>query len=280
MSGPRRRRVVAVALATTALVGAGCGSDDADGGQTGRTDGGQITVAAASDLRPAFEELGARFTAETGTEVTFSFGSSGQLAQQIANGAPFDLFASAARDFVDDVIDAGAGDRASARTYAFGRVVLWSPDRRYARLADLADPRVRKVAIANPAHAPYGRAGKQALERSGQHPTVEPKIVLGENISDTQRLVQSGNVEVGIIALSLAMASEGRWTLLPEDLHEPLEQVSVVTARDADAKARARAFSDHLASPGGRAVMRRYGLLLPGETLDPAAARAAGGTAG
>jgi molybdate transport system substrate-binding protein len=253
-------RALAVASVALVLV-AGCG-----GGAAGeRRSGARVNVAAASDLRPAFTELGRRFEQQTGIRVVFSFGSSGQLAEQIVNGAPFDLFASASVGFVDDVLDAGRGDPATKATYAFGRLVVWSREREY-RLADLSGPDVRRVAIANPEHAPYGQAAREALQRSGAWPAVEDKLVLGENVSDTQRLAMSGNADAAIVALSLALASEGKWTFVSERLHEPLEQALVVTAEGEHA-APARRFADFVGGQDGRAIMRRYGFLLPGERL-------------
>lgn len=249
----------AVAISLVVLLSA-CGSDDA-GSRSATGDAG-ITVAAASDLRVAFGELGGLFTDSSGIPVTFSYGSSGQLAQQIENGAPFDLFASADVSYVDAVIDAGIGDPATERTYAFGRIVIWSRNRKLSTLGELRDESVSPIAIANPDHAPYGRAAKAALERSGVYGAIEPRLVYGENISDALRLAESGNAEAGIVALSLAITSDGQWTLIDDALHDPLEQALVVTAPDGRA-AGARAFADFIASPEGRKVMERYGFLLP-----------------
>jgi molybdate transport system substrate-binding protein len=267
-----------VAGSAAALVLVGCATTG-----SASTAGDEVTliVAAASDLRPAFEELGARYSAAGGPEVTFDFGSSGQLAQRIREGAPFDLFASADVAYVDDVVAAGLGDAATQRTYAFGRLVIWSPEDRWAGwegLDDLApDPDVTNVAIANPDHAPYGRAAHEALTATGTLDVVQDRLVLGENISDTQRLVETGNADVGIIALSLAIAADergvGRWVEVDEDLHAPLQQDLVVTASDPDRAAAARAFADLIDGDEGREVMRRYGFLLPDEgPADPAAA--------
>jgi molybdate transport system substrate-binding protein len=246
---------------------AGCGGSESQAvrERSAEGSGGQITIAAASDLRPAFTKLRAEFNRRTGTHVAFSFGSSGQLAQQIVNGAPFDLFASADVGFVDQVIEAGRGAPETKATYAFGRIVVWSPDRRYT-LNDLADPSLRTVAIANPDHAPYGRAAREALKRMTRWQAVEPKLVIGENVSDTQRLARSGNADAAVVALSLALASEGEWSRVPARLHEPLEQALVVTG-EGDEGQRAREFAGFVDSRDGRTVMRRYGFLLPGEQL-------------
>jgi molybdate transport system substrate-binding protein len=258
-----RRRLAGIAVACV-VAASGCGVDALSSASP--TAVAEITVAAASDLRPAFEELGALFEAERGIAVTFSFGSSGQLREQIINGAPFDLFASANVEFVDEVIDAGRGIDATKADYALGRIVLWTPIgvELPGSIDALAGERFRRIAIANPEHAPYGLAAKQALETAGVYTAVESRLVYGENISDTFRIAQSGNAEVGIVALSLAIAAGGDYTLLPAELHEPLEQALVVTATGSRADA-ATAFAEFIGSPNGREVMIRYGFMLPGD---------------
>lgn len=226
----------------------------------------EITVAAASDLRPAFEELGKAFTTSSGTKVTFTFGSSGQLSQQVNNGAPFDLFASASVSYVDDVIAKGRGVASTKADYAFGRIVLWSPKgvTLPTGTAQLPQPQYRRIAIANPDHAPYGVAAKQALVSIGVYDQVKDRLVFGENISDTFEITKSGNADVGIIALSLALANGGTYTLIPAELHKPLEQALVVTNSGARGDA-AAAFAASISSAAGRNIMARYGFLLPGE---------------
>ena len=253
-----RRRVRVLAVAGALLLLAGCGTDDtADGAAP-------ITVAAASDLRFAFEELGERFTDDTGTEVTFSFGSSGQLREQILNGAPFDVFASADVDYVDAVVAAGRGRAGTQADYALGRLALWAapgvalPE----SVADLTDPAYRRIAVANPDHAPYGRAAVQALDTAGIGDAVQDRLVYGENISDTLRIARSGNADIGIVALSLVIADGSDHVLVPEALHDPLRQALVVTADDDGAEA-ATAFADFVAGSEGRAVMARYGFAPP-----------------
>ncbi|HUF33918.1 MAG TPA: molybdate ABC transporter substrate-binding protein [Acidimicrobiales bacterium] len=253
MSDPWRRRLVVALVPLLLGALAACG----DGG----TRDGQLLVAAASDLRPAFEELGRRHQEATGTSVTFTFGSSGLLARQIANGAPYDVFASADERFVDDVIAAGRGDAATKAHYAIGRIVVWTRPGADPAVAieDLEDDDIARIAIANPDHAPYGRAAEQALGSAGVLDGVRDRLVYGENISDTQRLVQSGNADVGVIALSLALASpEGDHVMVPATLHEPLDQALVVTAGSARSEA-GRAFAALVVSEEGREVLRRFG---------------------
>lgn len=232
-----------------------------------KTQQGKLLVAAAADLRLAFTEMGAAFTRQTGNEVTFTFGSSGQLAQQIAQGAPYDLFASADISWVDTVIAAGEGDKTTKRLYAYGRLVLWSRKDKglvVKRLSDLRKPEIRTVAIANPEHAPYGKAAKQALVAAGVYDEIKAKLVYGENIAATMQLAQTGNADVGIVALSLAITSTGTWKLVPTILHNPLAQTLVVTGQGGQA-ALAKRFIAFQASKAGRTIMRKYGFLLPGE---------------
>jgi molybdate transport system substrate-binding protein len=232
-----------------------------------------LLIAGASDLLPAFTVLGERFEEATGERVVFTFGSSGQLAQQLIEGAPMDLYASANAAFVEQVLDAGVGDPETQATYAFGRITIWSPDdawRDWRTLDELAaDAAIRTVAIANPEHAPYGLAAKQAFESAGLWDAVEDELVYGENISDTQRLAATGNADVAIVALSLALAADeagdGTWVLLDDALHAPLQQDLVVTAADPDRAALANEFIEHVNSEAGRQVMRRFGFTLPGE---------------
>ena len=270
----RARRLALVAL-SAALVVAGCADADAD--QAAVDD--PLVVGAAADLRPAFETLAEVFTEDTGTPVDLTFGSSGQLAQQVSEGAPIELFASADAGFVDRVLDAGVGDADTRTTYAIGRIVVWSLDEDLAALDphELADAPIETIAIANPDHAPYGRAAREALRNAGVWDEVEPRLVYGENIADTQRIAGSGNADVAIVALSLALAADeddrGSWTEIDESLHEPLRQDLLVTADDPDRAVIAGAFADLVASEEGREVMARYGFVPP----DDAAAAAVDG---
>lgn len=256
------RYVAVVALAV--LVASSCGGsgEEADGVVA------EVTIAAASDLRPAFDELGAAFTAASAIEVVFSYGSSGQLREQIVHGAPFDLFASANVDFVDAVIAAGPGIESTKADYAVGRIVLWAPPGTLlpSSIEQLASPTYRRIAIANPTHAPYGLAAEQALRSAGVLDLVAERLIYGENISDTFRIAQSGNVDAAIVALSIAIADGSEYQLIPDDLHGPLRQALVVTSSGPRGQAAAD-FAAFVASPAGRAVMVRYGFVLPGETL-------------
>ena len=226
----------------------------------------EVTVAAASDLTPAFEELGKEFQALQGTKVIFNFGSSGMLTRQIENGAPVDLFASANVDYINELEQKGLIIPGTKKLYGRGRITLWtlkdSPVQIH-QLTDLTRPEVIRVAIANPEHAPYGMAAREALERSGIWDAVKPKLVYGENIRQTLQYAQTGNVEVAIVALSLSMQSDGRWVLIPEELHKPLDQGLAVIKGAKDEQA-AREFTEFIVSPQGQAIMQKFGFTLPG----------------
>lgn len=231
---------------------------------------GSITVAAASDLKFAMDEIVDRFkTANPGEEVSVVYGSSGKFQTQIQQGAPFDLYFSADITLAQQLVKAGFA-ASEARPYAFGRIVLWSNslDASKLTLASLTDDKIRHIAIANPKHAPYGQRAEQALRKAGVWDKVVSKIVYGENIAQTARFVQTGSAEVGIIALSLALneelASAGGYWLISDSMHAPLEQGFVITARAKD-NALAERFAHHMTGPAARAIMTKYGFVLPGD---------------
>jgi molybdate transport system substrate-binding protein len=229
-----------------------------------------IKVAAASDLSFAFKDVGAAFEKAQGRAVVFSFGSTGLLEKQIAEGAPFDVFAAANVSFADDAVAAGACGADSKTMYATGRIVLFAPKGAALvpkAVGDLTDARVTKIAIANPDHAPYGKAAREALQRAGVWDRVQPKVVYGENVQQTLQFAQSGNADVAIVALSLATVTPGEWTEVPAELHDPIDQALVVCKNGKAGADAGKAFVAFVQSPGGRAVMRKYGFLLPGESL-------------
>jgi molybdate transport system substrate-binding protein len=229
-----------------------------------------IRVAAAADLTLAFEALGRDFERQTGRQVTFSFGSTGLLAKQLREGAPFDVFAAANAAFVDEVVAAGACDGATKAPYARGRIAVWTRRGSVAApeaVADLGDARFTRIAIAHPEHAPYGQAARQALSHAGIWSTVEPRIVLGENVRQTLQFAETGNVEAAIVALALvADDRDNPWLLVDESMHHPIDQALVVCTRGGNREG-GESFARFVNAEGGRAVMRRYGLLLPGESL-------------
>jgi molybdate transport system substrate-binding protein len=229
-----------------------------------------LKVAAAADLAVAFKDVAAAWEKRSGDQAVFSFGSTGLLEKQIAEGAPYDVFAAANVSFADEAVASGACLADSKALYARGRIVVWwrkgstvPPPK---SIADLADRRFIKVAIANPAHAPYGKAAQQALQKAGVWTAVQPKLVFGENIQQTMQFAQSGNVEAAVVALSLAVVGDGAYLLIDESLHAPIDQAMVVCGNDPGRLKRARAFTAFVNSADGRRIMKKYGFLLPGET--------------
>lgn len=233
--------------------------------------GDELLVAAAADLTSALAEVSAGFEKRTGHRLRPVFGSSGNFFAQIRNGAPFDVFLSADLDYPRQLEAEGLAEPGSLCRYATGRIVLWVPaDSSLAierlGLKALLDPSVVKVAIANPQHAPYGRAAAAALRAAGCYEKVEPKLVLGENVSQAAQFVASGNASAGIIALSLALApamrARGRYWLIQAEAHPPLDQAAVILKTSAH-KPAARALLKYLESAEGRALLERYGFEEP-----------------
>lgn len=230
---------------------------------------GSITVAAASDLQFAMREIVAGFrAAHPGDSVDIIYGSSGKFSAQIANGAPFDLFFSADIAYPLALEKQGLTS-GSAKAYATGRIVLFSLQPELGRLSlqELPTAAIRKFAFANPDHAPYGKRAQEALQHAGVWTAMQPKLVRGENIAQTVQFIDSGAADAGIVALSLVLApgmqGRGAWTLIPDTWHAPLEQGYVITRR-ASGNPLAEAFAAWIDSDAARAVMRRYGFVLPG----------------
>ena len=229
-----------------------------------------IAVAAASDLQFAIKELIVEYEKQTGHHVKLSLGSSGNFYAQLQQGAPFDLYFSADIGYPKKLEEAGLTVPGSLYRYAVGRVVLWAPKQSPVEVSKgltvLRDAAVRKIAIANPKHAPYGRAAVAAMERSQVYAEVKDRLVLGENISQAAQFIESGACDVGIIALSLAMApvmkSAGSYWLIPAEAHPPLEQGAVIMKQSKQQDA-ARHFLQFMQSPQGQELMTRYGFTLP-----------------
>jgi molybdate transport system substrate-binding protein len=225
---------------------------------------GVVRVAAASDLAFAMKELEPLFENKTGKQVDVILGSTGQFAQKLAENAPYDVFFAANVSFVDDVIKSGDCEAASKQLYARGRIVLWSTGQAPASITDLPATK-GKIAIANPDHAPYGRAAKQAMEAAGIWDQVKDRIVHGNNVQHTMQLAQSGNAPVAVIALALALGTkEGTYSEIDDSLHKPLDQALAVCTHGS-ATDGGRAFAAFVMSPEGREIMKRYGFRLPGE---------------
>lgn len=226
-----------------------------------------LRVAAAADLTVAFEELGKLFESRTGQKVSFSFGASGALAKQLTQGAPFDLFAAASPRFVESVVKSGACDGTTSAPYARGYVAAWSKNAELelSTLEDLKRPEVRHIAIANPEHAPYGQAAKEALTRAKLWPELEAKIVQAENVRQALEFAESGNADVAIVAESLiAQGDRGRRLAIDPSLYVPIEQVLVVCRHGHNAAA-ARELAKLIESTEGQALLRRHGFGASGE---------------
>ncbi|MBL8229850.1 MAG: molybdate ABC transporter substrate-binding protein [Bryobacterales bacterium] len=215
----------------------------------------EILVACASDLAPAQAALAESFQKLGSGKLKFVTGSSGMLARQISTGAPFDVFLSANVKYVEDLAASGAITRDSVIVYATGRLALWSRDGKVQRLEDLRRKAVRHIAIANPKHAPYGVAAQQLLEKSGMWAAVRDRIVYGENVRQALQFAESGNADVVLTAWSLL---QGRGVLLPDNLHDPIEQAAGVVSRSRNA-AEARRFVQFLRGSEGAAVLRQFG---------------------
>ncbi len=219
-----------------------------------------LLVAAAANLQFAFTEMGRQFEAQTSTAVTFSFSSSGNLATQIENGAPFDLFAAADEEFIERLAAQGLILPNSKRIYAQGRLVLVvnrAAGVTAVTLDDLLAEDIRQIAIANPEHAPYGRAAQQALQNANLWQTLQPKIVYAENVRQALQFVQTGDAQAGLIALSIADVPEVTYTAVPPDTHVPLNQALAIP-QNAPHPDDARAFADFVTSADGRAIMEQY----------------------
>jgi molybdate transport system substrate-binding protein len=235
--------------------------------------GQEIRMAAAADLRFAMGELSEKFEKQTGTNVKVTYGSSGNFFSQMQNGAPFDLFFSADIEYPRKLEAAGLTEPGSLYEYAIGRIVIWMPaDAKVAVIkkewATLLDSSIEKIAIANPEHAPYGRAAVAALQKAGIYESVKAKLVYGENISQAAQFVQSGNAQAGIVAKSLAVSPamrDGKRWEIPAEMHPALAQGAVIL-KDAKNKDAARAFLEFVKSAMGRATLAKFGFEIPAKT--------------
>jgi molybdate transport system substrate-binding protein len=230
----------------------------------------EITVAAAADLQFAMQEVGARFQQESGKTVKLIYGSSGNFAQQLQNGAPFDMFFSANLDYPRQLEVAGLTEPGTFFQYAIGKIVIWVPNESKLDLSSglnaLLDPSIKKIAIANPQHAPYGKAAVAAMQKENIYDQVKDKFVLGENISQTASFVASGSADVGIIALSLAlspnMKDKGRYAEVPAGDYPAIEQACVVM-RSSKNKDVAQQFLKFVQSSPVRELLQKCGFAVP-----------------
>jgi molybdate transport system substrate-binding protein len=229
-----------------------------------------VKIAAAADLKFAMTELAVQFEKQSGAKLDVTYGSSGNFLTQIQNGAPFDLFFSADSEYPKKLKAAGLTEPGTLREYAVGHIVIWTLSDSQINVAEdgwksLLDQRVKKIAIANPEHAPYGRAAVAATKKAGIYEQVKDKLVYGENISQAAEFVQSGNAQAGIVALSLtmspAMKNGNKWEI-PADSYPAIKQAAVIlkASRNKDA---ARRFLDFVSGPQGREVLQRFGFTVP-----------------
>jgi len=236
--------------------------------------GQEITVAAAADMSAALPELVSIYTKQTGQTVKLSFGASGNLTNQIRNGAPFDLFFSADEQYPQQLIGEGLASKDTLYRYAIGRLVLWVPNDSPLDLSKLGiqallDPSVKKISVANPATAPYGRAAEATLRHFEIYQNVSSRLVVGENISQAAQFVESGNAQAGLIALSHALApamkDKGRYWTVPLDAYPTLNQAVVVISKSQQQDA-SRKFLDFLRTPEATSLLIRYGFSLSSST--------------
>ena len=229
-----------------------------------------ITIAAAADLSFAFREIATEYENTTGNHVRLTLGSSGNFFAQIQNGAPFDLYFSADIAYPRKLEEAGLTVPGSLYQYAVGRIVLWTgPESRIdvtKGFEALREPTIKKIAIANPKHAPYGRAAVAAMEYFKVYDQVKDKLILGENISQAAQFIESGACDIGIIALSLAIApamkSKGTYWEVPAEAHPSLDQGAVIL-KQSKSQESAREFLEFIKGPNGQEIMKRYGFVVP-----------------
>jgi len=225
-----------------------------------------IRVAAAADLQFAMQDIATQFQKQTGKSAQVIYGSSGNFFQQLQNGAPFDLFFSANLDYAKKLEAAGLTEPGSYYQYAKGKIVIWVPKDSKLDLSSglkaLLDPSIKKIAVANPQHAPYGQAAVAAMQKEGVYDKVKGKLVLGENISQTASFVVSGSADVGIVALSLALApnmkDQGRYVEIAAGEYPPIEQACVILSSSKN-KEVARQFLGFVKGPAVGELLEKYG---------------------
>ena len=260
-------RAVMLAGLVWALALTGCAAGAGSQPAQARPDSA-LLVAAASNLQFAFTELAAQFEQQTGQPVKLVFGSSGKLTAQIENGAPFDILAAANESYIDRLAAQELILPDTRRLYAQGQLALVVNRQagvQAATLSDLLNPAIRRVAIANPEHAPYGAAAMQALQSAGVWDALQPRLVLAETVRQALQFVQTGDATACIVAFSIADVPEVASTPLPANLHQPINQAMAVMAGSPHPDA-ARQFIEFVTGPQGRRVMQQYGFLTPGES--------------
>jgi molybdate transport system substrate-binding protein len=256
--GPARRVFLTIVFQLLLLAVTSCFSQHTMNRQSSAT---EINVAAAANLSDAFNELGRQFTAQTGIRVVYSFGATADLAKQIENGAPFDLFAAADTEHVEQLNRGGFIVPGTAALYARGRLVVWTPRESpltLNRIEDLRRADVERIAIAKPDVAPYGRAAVEALRALDIWKDIESKVIYGQNVAQTKQYAATGNADVALLPRSLVRAGEGRTLEVDARLHQPINQSLAVIKTSAKQDA-ARLFSQYTLSPEGQSLLERYG---------------------
>jgi molybdate transport system substrate-binding protein len=241
-------------LVSASIIFASCGQEPAQNTQ-------EITVAAAANLTDAFAEVAKQFTAKTGIRVVYSFGSTAELTKQIENGGPFDVFASADVEHIDELAGKALISPDTRAIYARGRLVLWSPAEGRVAISlieDVTSPDVKTIAIAKPDLAPYGRATLEALKALSLWSQIESKVVYGSNVSATKQYAMTGNANVAFIPLALVKEGEGKYIEVDERLHQPINQAIAVLKASAK-QDNARRFVSYVLGEDGRAILRKYG---------------------
>jgi molybdate transport system substrate-binding protein len=266
-SAGRVAAVVAVVTAAAVIFISSCGGTSVPSGGQSSSDASSLLVAAAADLSPVLAELTPVFEKESGLTLKTNIGSTGQLTQQIAAGAPVDLFLAASTSAIDQLAQENVLVPGTSQIYATGRLVMWTrPGSKLSpkTLQDLTSPEVHRISIANPDHAPYGQAAKQALQSAGLWDTLQPKLVPAENVLQAFQFAGTGNVDVGFVALSLVATVKGTYVLVPDTLHKPINQELAVIASSTH-QDEAKRFIAFLTGSKGREIMKKYGFVLPDE---------------
>ena len=256
------RLIIVVALLAAVIVAMTCRSGTPKTGQSNSED---LIVAAASNLTDAFAELGPRFTSKTGIQVVFSFGATADLAKQIENGAPFDVFAAADTEHVEQLESKGLLEPGTRALYARGRLVMWLPpgsNLKANRIQDITAKAFERIAIAKPDVAPYGRATVESLRALGIWNEIEARVIYGQNVSQTKQYAATSNAEVAFIPLALVKPGEGSYLEVNEELHRPIDQALGII-KDSKKQAAAREFVRFLLSPEGQELMMRKGYSKP-----------------
>lgn len=265
--GLRSLVLVAGVVALAAVLVASCGGGaTADGGQSSAgAEPVELVVSAAADLSPVLAELTPLFEEDSGLLLKTNLGSTGQLMEQIAAGARVDVFLAASRAAIDQLAEKALLVPGSSQLYGRGRLVMWTREGNEVTvktLEDLAGPNVTRISIANPDHAPYGKAAREALESAGLWDQLQSKLVPAENVRQAFQFAETGNVDVGLVALSLVARAGGTYALVPEDLHQPINQALAIVASSTH-RSEAEQFVAFLTGPVGREILLKYGFVLP-----------------